>query len=201
MTVGLVEIHSHIVESENLIVQYIESNDCKVSESDVVRFMKSDKVEHHLTLSKVTVHKAIDRLIVAKRIRICNEPERRGQTHYLGINRKNNFDQIIKFVSDIDNDITILDRDYNPIRKTKDVAESIKMYDGIWTKSVDSYTKFLRISLSRIKNEINTDTEKRICYERVVNTMDRLTVIDSKVEKLIRLYKQDRSRKKKSKIK
>ena len=172
------------VESENLIVQYVEDNDCKVSESDVVRYMKSDKIEQHLTLSKVTVHKAIDRLIGVERIRICNKGRRQGQTHYLGINRKNNFDEIIKFVSDIDNDITILDRDHNPIR-IKDIAEAINKYDSSWTPNIDYRTKLLRMLLSRIKKDINADTEKRVCYEHVINAMDRITAIDSKVEKLM----------------
>ena len=123
------------------------------------------------------------------------EGRRQGQTHYLGINRKNNFDEIIKFVSDIDSDITILNRDYNPTR-IKDETEAINSNDELWTENVDRYTKFLRILLSRIKKEINTDTEKRICYERVINTMDKLTVIDSKVEKLIRQLKEYRSHKK-----
>ena len=188
-------------ESENLIVQYIQDNDCKVSKNNVVDYMQSDKVKLDFRLAKVAVYNAINRLIAAERIRICSEGRRKGQTHYLGINRKNNFDQIIKYVSDIDNDITILDRDYNPIRKTKDVVEAIKMYDGIWTPNVDKYTKYLRILQSRIKNEINTNTEKRICYERIVNTMDRLTAIDIKVEKWIRLYKQESQSKEEKKRK
>ena len=49
-----------------------------------------------LRLAKVAVYNAIDRLVEAKRIRICSEGRRQGQTHYLGINCTSNFDELLR---------------------------------------------------------------------------------------------------------
>lgn len=178
-----------LIESENLIVQYVADNDCKVSKNSVVEHMKSDKVEPHLRLAKVAVYNAIDRLTDAKRIRICSEGRRQGQTHYLGIDRTSDFDEINKLISEIDNDIIILDKDYNPTR-IKDVSEAIKSYDKVWVKGINHFWTALKILLVRTSKEMNTDTEARICYERITKTMINLSNKEFKVQNAIRMLKE-----------
>lgn len=171
-----------LVESENLIVQYIEDNDCKVSKNSVVRYMdESVKVKPHFRLAKVAVYKAIDRLIEAKRIKICSEGRRQGQTHYLGINRESEFDKVIANISKINNDFGRL-QSHNPTR-IKSIPVAIKVYDEEWTPSIKFLEEELKILLFTIRKKINTETELKMCYDKILESMTDLSEKEYKVKR------------------
>lgn len=151
--------------------------------------MKSDKVELPFRLAKVAVYNAIERLIDAKRIRICSEGRRQGQTHFLGINAQSEFDKVIAHISKINNDFGRL---HDP-RRIKSIPEAIKTYDEVWTPTIKFLEDELKISLFTIRKRIHTDTEAKICYDTILKSMIDLSEKEYKVKRTMETLKKHQS--------
>jgi predicted transcriptional regulator len=188
---GLITISQ---ERDNLIVEYIADNNCKVTESKVIAYMKSDAVEHRLRLTDVPVYRAIDRLIKAERITICNKEHRRGQPHYLGIDPKSKFDEIIRTLSNINKDVIRL---HDPTSNKK-IPEVIREYKRAWVPNVDHFITQYHILLSQTKYQIHTDVESKICFDRIteslINLVNRNFVVKRKVNQLKEYVKYEASK-------
>ena len=141
---------------------------------------ESNKVKPHLRLAKVAVYNAIDRLIEAKRIRICSEGRPQGQTHYLGINRESEFDKVIAHISKINDDFDRLNKD-NP-RNIKSITGAIKAYDEVWAPGITFLQDELKVLLFTIRKKINTDTELKICYDKILESMTNLSEKEHRVK-------------------
>ena len=80
-------------ESKEAILKYIEEHDGKKIKQNVVDYMKSEVAEE-LRISRVPTLDIIKELKSENRIKVSGT--RKGQSHYLSINRDNDFDHITK---------------------------------------------------------------------------------------------------------
>jgi hypothetical protein len=80
-------------ESKERILKYIEEHDGKKIKQNVVDYMNSE-VHEDLRISRVPTLNIIKELKSENRIKVSGK--RKGQSHYLSINRDNDFDLITK---------------------------------------------------------------------------------------------------------
>ena len=95
-------------ESKEAILKYIEENDGKKIKQNVVDYMNSE-VSEGLRISRVLTLDIIKELKSENRIKVSGR--RKGQNHFLSINRDNTFDWIDQHLSKIAKYIEKLDED------------------------------------------------------------------------------------------
>lgn len=133
-------------KNKERIIDYINSHE-RVTKQDIIDYMKSGVPKDRT--SRVTTLNLIKELEAAGRIKVLNKDDwRQGQSQYLVINDKNQFDWITEQIENIETMFT------------KDHPEEYR-------KGLD----YLLHNLSRVHKYIKNENDRFILNEKIINTM------------------------------
>jgi len=87
-------------ESKELIVEYIKKRNGQANKNDVARYMEDEVKKEEYRTSRMTTYGILKELEEAKRIRAVKSA-RKGQSHKLIYNDRNDYDQIAEQITNI----------------------------------------------------------------------------------------------------
>jgi hypothetical protein len=151
--------------SKEKILRYIEEHDGKKMKQDVVDFMSSEAVPEELRSSRVPTLKVLKELQSENRIKVSGI--RQGQSHFLSINRDNDFDLITKKL--------II---YKQLIEKLPFTEIVKpRKDRPWTWTSDE--EIVRFGLEKLlvrTSKIPIMHDADILYKKIINLSTMLTL-------------------------